>query len=124
MSNVSTLKYEALPMQGMQFSRVERVGDEIVFESETHKYTMIYEQDCCASCTIKQIDGDLFDLVGHPLVVAEVAYTESEAKYGSETYSFYRFRCLGGDVTIQWFGESNGYYNEQASVIGGPKGEE
>jgi hypothetical protein len=90
------------------------------------KYTMQYFDDCCASCNIEDICGDLGDLVGSPIVRAEDPSSldnfdpDAEAKraeggsYSPESYTwtFYIIGTAKGTVTIRWYGSSNGYYSE------------
>lgn len=72
-----------------------------------------HEQDCCESVGIEDINGDLSDLIGHPLLVVDVRTNKSESRHGdSETWTFYTLRSIGGSVDIRWHGESNGYYSE------------
>ncbi len=84
-------------------------------------YRLIYHHDCCAGCSIEDICGDLEDLIGHPLLVAECV-TSSENPEGvvkedqySFTWAFYKLDTIKGGVTIRWYGESNGYYSETAT---------
>lgn len=82
-------------------------------------YAMFHTQDCCESVDIHDIVGDLDNLVGSPLLLAEEV-TDGKApadvfqdyKPESETWTFYRFQTIKGGVTIRWFGQSNGYYSE------------
>lgn len=74
-----------------------------------------HEPDCCESVEINQVDGDVADLLGSPLFMAE--FVESPIKpesiyCESGTWTFYRFATSKGYVTIRWLGESNGYYSE------------
>jgi hypothetical protein len=109
-------------------SVVGKVGDdELVFVAEDGaKFRFFYEEDCCASCTINDIAGDIPDLIGSPILQAELISTKSgdedsnpddkpSRHSDSWTWSFYKFRTNKGDVTISWLGESNGYYNESVS---------
>lgn len=87
-------------------------------------YRLMYHQDCCAHCSIEDICGDLEDLLGHPLLVAEKVTNRNETPsggpepeiYESYTWTFYKLDTIKGGVTIRWYGESNGYYSEEATL--------
>lgn len=92
----------------------ERVG----FECEDGTaYVLIYHHDCCASCSLEDVAGDVSDLIGHPILMAEV--TEGGADLhpapdnaDSFTWAFYKLATVKGYVTLRFLGESNGYYSE------------
>jgi hypothetical protein len=94
--------------------------EEIIFELVSgKKYKLFHRQDCCESVTIKDISGDLNDLVGLPLKMSEeVASFDENAKISesrggdSHTWTFYKFATEKGYVTMSWYGTSNGYYSE------------
>lgn len=94
------------------------------FEDNTEKYEMFHYQDCCEHVYIEDICGDLNNLVGSPLLMAEVVYkreeeTEEADDYDhepGETWTFYKFATIKGYVTIRWYGSSNGYYCEVATI--------
>lgn len=96
-------------------------SDEVItFETEDGiTYQMLHYQDCCEYVTIEDIVGQIDDLIGTPIVSAkeEVNSPEMEYDYDSQTYTFYHFRTALGDVTIRWYGTSNGYYSERASFV-------
>ena len=110
-------------MHGKVFTRVSGgVGDgELVFETATERFVFFHQQDCCERVDINDIVGDLQDLVGEPLLVAEEVRGETpvdfnEREYESVTWTFYKFATRRGYVDVRWLGESNGYYSEGVSL--------
>jgi hypothetical protein len=84
------------------------------------KYRMYHSQDCCESVSVEDVNGDVADLIGSTITLAEKA-TSSENPEGvtpeyqdSFTWTFYRLATAKGFVVIRWYGESNGYYGEEA----------
>jgi hypothetical protein len=79
-----------------------------------------HQQDCCETVRINDIVGDLQDLVGEPLLVAEEvkgATEPDEEHYESYSYTFYKFATRKGYVDVRWLGESNGYYSESVDLF-------
>jgi len=105
-------------LEGHTIERVERDGIEsITFVCEDGtSFKMYHFQDCCERVVIEDVNGDLDDLVGHEIVSAHEATSEGDSGWGHETYTFYHIRSHGGDVSIRWHGESNGYYSERVSI--------
>jgi len=93
--------------------------DELLFTMDNgDRYIMYHSQDCCEYVRIEDIDGDLNDLVGSPVLQAEVVSGETqdsweEERQDSYTWTFYKFATIKGSVTLRWLGESNGYYSER-----------
>lgn len=89
-------------------------GDDIDFETTGgERYRLVHHQYCCESVTVEDICGDLQDLVGSPILIAEEAISdehpedhEAEEYEESFTWTFYRLS------TIRFYGSSNGYYSE------------
>ncbi len=107
---------------GKTLTAVTRTGNETIgFAASTgERWQMYYEPDCCANCEIEDVTGDLQDLVGSPIVMAEESTNSdnpkvSEYEEDSFTWTFYKFATAKGYVTIRWYGSSNGCYSEQAS---------
>ena len=76
------------------------------------QFRMWHEQDCCEVVDLEDIAGELADLIGSPLTMAEMVTNAGHTEYGSETWTFYKFATAKGYVTLRWHGESNGYYSE------------
>jgi hypothetical protein len=77
---------------------------------------LYHRDDCCESVWLEEIVGDLADLIGSPLLVAEerVSNDEPPLRTGEESYTwtFYELRTVAASVTLRWYGTSNGYYSE------------
>ena len=85
---------------------------------------MWHEENCCESVTLEDINGDVEDLIGEPILFAEerilddempMDITVSDAAYHEEesyTWTFYRIGTIKGTVVLRWYGSSNGYYSE------------
>lgn len=117
------MRREFEELVGKTMVNVTANNNEMVFTRDDGKQFMFYHcQDCCESVSIEDICGELTDLVGEPLRVAEEVSSEdvgfktpdrSNDRYcDSETWTFYRFATAKGWVTVRWYGTSNGYYSE------------
>jgi len=112
-------------MLGKTFVRVTgSVGsDEMTFETaQGERFMFAHQQDCCERVDINDIVGDLQDLVGTPLLVAEQVQGETpmdfeEEYHESVTWTFYKFATRKGYVDVRWLGESNGYYSEGVDLF-------
>ena len=112
---------------GKTLSGVVATEDEITFTTvDGEVYKMLHFQNCCESVYIESIVGDLEDLVGEPILLAEEAANlfdiirESEKVPTSEdshTWTFYKLATRKGYVDIRWYGTSNGYYSESVDFV-------
>lgn len=109
-----------LQLRGQTLARVEKseADDELRFIAATGEvWIMAHEQDCCESVYIESITGDLGDLVGEEIVLAEMSEQDDPAPAdGSGTWTFYKLATRKGYVDIRWYGSSNGYYSESVRV--------
>lgn len=128
------LKFEDLVGQTLTNVEGKEGGDEIVFTLPSGKKVYLnHSQECCESVYILDINGDLSDLVGSPILQAEEStsqepqpdYPEDKTNFDSPVYygdsytwTFYKLATIKGSVTIRWFGSSNGYYSESVDFVG------
>ena len=107
-------------MQGKTFGIVFEDGEKLVFENDTERYIFYHFQSCCESVYIESISGDLNDLIGVPLLLAEEVSSDDEGPLNeyedSYTWTFYKFATIKGYVDVRWYGSSNGYYSESVSL--------
>ncbi len=98
-------------------------GEQMMFvTAQGERFTFAHSQDCCELVDINDIVGDLQDLVGEPLLVAEQVQGETpvdfdEGDHESVTWTFYKFGTRKGWVDVRWLGESNGYYSESVELF-------
>lgn len=102
---------------------LENGNDKVLFfTSDGLVFKMFHEQDCCEYVGIDDVCGDVSDLIGLPILIAEEnSSTDNpsnipedfiEGQDDSFTWTFYKLATRKGYVDIRWYGESNGYYSE------------
>lgn len=104
-----------LDIQGL-----EKGSEKVIFVcSDGSKYKMYHSQDCCECVDIDDVIGDVEDLIGSEIIIAEEnSNSEGDLKdeYDSSyTWTFYKLATQKGYVDIRWYGTSNGYYSEEVS---------
>lgn len=106
---------------------VNKQDDVITYTSECgQQFRMLHHNGCCETVYIEDIEGDINDLIGSPILVAETVQDEMQQamnliiplpeKNGQcEQWTFYRLATAKGWVVIRWYGDSNGYYSTDVS---------
>lgn len=115
---------------GRTFTSVVGTVDdsEVTLVCDEGTFVFYHDQNCCEHVRVQDITGDLNDLVGSPLLLAEeVSNGEGPEDYvfgeynDPHTWTFYKLATIKGYVDIRWLGESNGYYSESVSLKFIPK---
>lgn len=104
-------------------------GDRIQFTATDGRvFEQYHSQDCCENVQVDEIHGDLDDLIGAPITLAEEATYDNEPNPDGKTgdpddycWTFYKLATVKGHVTIKWLGESNGYYSTGVSFYEVPQ---
>ena len=109
-------------LKGLTITSIDGLEDdsaEVIFTtSEGRRFEMSHSQDCCERVSIEDICGDINDLLNSPILLAEEVTSEEDPEDIQKGYhdclycwTFYKLSTFKGDVTIRWYGESNGYYS-------------
>ncbi|KKK52034.1 hypothetical protein LCGC14_3108960, partial [marine sediment metagenome] len=81
--------------------------DDMIFNIKGgKKYRLYYQGDCCATCSIEDIAGELDDLLNSPILLAEEVFNCEKNPEGvtlkyqdSFTWTFYKLSTIKGSVT-------------------------
>jgi hypothetical protein len=101
-------------------------SEDVTFKTaEGRTFVMHHSQDYCETVLVEDVNGDVADLIGTPILSAvEESSNEDPADYkntdgyrDSFTWTFYRLTTIKGTVVVRWLGESNGYYSESVYFV-------
>ena len=92
------------------------------YTNDNRKFVLYHDQDCCEVVYIESVVGNLDDIIGSPILLAESVSSSERHDDGkitqeaeSVTWTFYKISTIKGSVTIRWYGTSNGYYSKELS---------
>ena len=101
--------------------KIEGTESILFIDKDDIEYEMFHDYDCCENVYIEDICGDINNLIGSKIIMAEEVINRDLSplnKYDeSYTWTFYKFATVKGYVTIRWYGESNGYYSERVDFV-------
>lgn len=85
--------------------------------STGERFLLMHIQDCCESVRHERTIGNIENIIGVPIILAEEDSKEPEwftEKFieDSHTFTAFYFETEKGRVEIWFLGESNGYYGE------------
>jgi hypothetical protein len=106
---------------GKTITKIENINyKELIFHTEDKVYILYHEKDCCEDVEIESITGDLEDLIGSPILMAEESGgehqpTKPEDYCNFEQWTFYKLATIKGYVDIRWHGTDDGYYSLDVS---------
>lgn len=80
-------------------------------------FEMFHEQDCCERVYIEDITGNLEDIMGSPITLAEESSNRTEGDDNMySSWTFYKLATVKGYVDLRWGGTSSIYYSTDVSV--------
>ena len=101
--------------------KIEGTESILFIDEDDIEYEMFHDYDCCENVYIEDICGDINNLIGSEIIMAEEIINRDLSPLNefdeSYTWTFYKFATVKGYVTIRWYGESNGYYSERVDFI-------
>ena len=90
-------------------------------EGAEERYGFYHQQDCCESVYLEDVVGDLDNLIGNPILVAEeisdTTRDEQDEWGGIVQYTYYKLATIKGHVDLRFCGSSNGYYSVGVNFV-------
>jgi len=89
----------------------ERESKCVTFLTDRGTLRLLHHQNCCERVYLEDANGDISDLIGGVVSVAEErSNQEGERGEYRTKYTFYTIRTTKGDLDLRWIGRDNGYY--------------
>lgn len=102
---------------GSQYA--DSLDDELTLKTSCGRtFLMYHQQDCCESVSLVDVAGDFSDILGQVITDARMDFSygdDAPKGWGSDdstTWTYVKIVTSKGEVSLRWFGSSNGYYSE------------
>jgi hypothetical protein len=100
-------------------------SESVTFVTDKGVLRLYHSQNCCESVRVEDYNGDVSDLIGGIVSVAEERYNQEGERGDYRTrWTFYTIRTHKGDLDIRWLGQDNGYYSVSVYTDWTPDGED
>jgi len=115
------MKVEFVKLQGKTITNIEisnyRYSMKITCD-DGYVYDIRHDQNCCEDVHLEDICGDLEDLIGTPILLAQESTSDKDPLPDADYFkwTFYTLRTIKGTVSLRWWGNSNGYYSVDVEV--------
>lgn len=104
-----TMKWVTASKSGSQYD------EHIEFETEDGGlFVQQHIQSCCEKVRIEDICGDVKDLEGSKILLAEESSSEEKAE--GPKWTFYKLVTMKGAVAIRWYAGNDSMYSEKVSL--------
>jgi hypothetical protein len=141
------IDFDTLVGETLSEIRIDESKEYIVFVTDNGEvFKMFHPQFCCEIVQLEDVVGDIEDIIGSPILMAEEVSNNGEGrtdrnfkegdaeriKVGywpkgvdkptdrapdSYTWTFYKLGTIKGTVTLRWYGTSNGCYSESVDFV-------
>ena len=114
--------------KGQTIVDVRKANEKLIFVmKDGTEYEMFHLQDCCEYVYLEDVVGDLEKLRGEVFRAYEARNRDIPPRQDnpdspnsweddSYTWTFYRIATHNQEVTLRWYGSSNGYYGEEVRI--------
>lgn len=90
----------------------ERESECVSFVTDRGTLRLLHRQNCCERVYLEDANGDIADLIGGVVSVAEERSNQKGERGECRTkYTFYSIRTTKGDLDLRWIGKDNGWYS-------------
>ena len=88
-------------------------SEQLVIKTDRGELTLKHEVDCCEAVYLEEFTGTAESLVGAIVTSFTKDTREGEQDRGShvEMWTFYNLVTSRQDLSLRWYGSSNGYYS-------------
>ncbi len=87
----------------------------VIFKSKDRKFIMAGDGDCCARAYLEDVCGDLQQLIGDPILLADGVANKMD-QIGEKGWFFYKLSTIKESVTMRWMYRSSGYEGYSVKV--------